>query len=161
MSNYSSTQLVEINSKIPTNPQKLGSILTAEPEQQKQLISFQFYPVRSNPINRITENVEISPDYSFPLARYLLVNLKKISDNLEFKYSLNIKLEKSDDFYIASCETLGLHISGESYRESLDLIKEVIADDYQSLLDDYPENLTQDAINLLRLYKALLGQDLP
>jgi hypothetical protein len=115
-------------------------------------------PIFKDKIANLPEYFNVYPS-SDQLSEWIEIN--EISEDLKFYFPLSIQIEKEKDYFIAGCPMLNLYIDSESRDGAVEMIKEVIANDYQCLLDDYPDQLTQDAIDLLRLYRSLLRLNLP
>lgn len=89
------------------------------------------------------------------------IELKNLNGDLNFIYPVMIKIQLCDDnTFIADCSTFNLYSSGSTSEEALDNIKQLLVEDYQTLLEDYPNDLTKSAKNLFRLYCAFLGKNL-
>ncbi len=88
------------------------------------------------------------------------LEIQKIASDMHFLYPVTIKIEQDEAVFIASCPTFNIAIQEDSSLEALESIKSLLSDDYHSLLNDYPDGLTEDAKNLLQLYSAFLGRKL-
>ena len=81
---------------------------------------------------------------------------------LKFVFPVTIKIERIEEsLFVAECPMLNISIPAENYEAALDEIKEVLVDDYRIFLGNYPDKLTKEALNTLRLYQALFGEELP
>lgn len=90
------------------------------------------------------------------------VPITELVGDLKFLYPVMVKIEKcEEDLFVATCPTFNLSVFASSYEEALDDLKSSIAEDYNAYLGDYPDCLTNDAKDLLRLYCAFLGTNLP
>lgn len=87
--------------------------------------------------------------------------IKDLANDMKLLYPVVVKIEREDDHFIVSCPTFRLSSHADTYEDAVDAIKDLLFDDYEAFLEDYPDRLTGDAIAMLRLYCAFLGQDLP
>jgi hypothetical protein len=87
------------------------------------------------------------------------VQVTELVRGLKFAFPVTIKIEGIEEgLFVAECPMLNISITAENYENALDEIKEVLADDYQVFLGNYPHKLTKEALNTLRLYCALFGK---
>ncbi len=86
--------------------------------------------------------------------------LKDLVDGMQFLYPVMVRIEREDDYFIATCPTFSLFVIGDTYEEALQAIKESLVDDYKSFLKSYPEELAESARKLLQLYCAFFGKSI-
>jgi hypothetical protein len=90
------------------------------------------------------------------------VQVTELVRGFKLAFPVVLKIERiEENLFVAECPTFNISIPAESYEDALDEIKEVLVDDYQSFLNNYPHKLTKEALSLLRLYCAFFGENLP
>lgn len=91
------------------------------------------------------------------------IEIKDLGAELPLIFPLVIHFfwNNSSSEFVAECPLFNLHAIGETLEKSLNNLKELMASDYQNFLKDHPYKLTEDAINLLRLYRAFMGKNYP
>ncbi len=90
------------------------------------------------------------------------VSVDEIDADLKLVFPVIAKIVRSDqDVFVAECLTLKLYVFANTYEETLETLKEAMRIDYNSFMSDYPDRLSEDAVDLLRVYCALLGRSLP
>lgn len=87
--------------------------------------------------------------------------IEDLGDDMKFLYPVMVKIEREDDYFIASCPTFSLFVSGDTYEGALQAIKETLVDDYRFFLKHNPDKLTNSTKKLLNLYLAFFGKSLP
>jgi predicted RNase H-like HicB family nuclease len=78
-----------------------------------------------------------------------------------FPVVVQIEFDPEQSIYIAHSPTFNLFTIGDTYDEAIENVKYLFVEDYEALLEDYPDGLSETAIDLLRLYCAFMGKDLP
>ncbi len=90
------------------------------------------------------------------------VQVTELARGFKLAFPITLRIEKIEEsLFVAECPTFNISIPAESYEDALDEIKEVLVDDYQAFLSNYPHKLTKEALNTLRLYCAFFGEALP
>jgi len=139
----------------------------SSPKQTQTIKSYENSKVVSFNIHK-----KISRQYDYEIFRESnlddfqitdLTDLTDLTNGYSFLYPVPVKITRlhNDGIFIAECSTFNLYAQGETYEDSLNEIKSLLVDDYLAFSNDYPDGLTDDAISILRLYRALFGESLP
>lgn len=123
-----------------------------------QLAFYQILPQQNTVASQVVDMVITSKNKI--TSSYIQVT--ELVRGFKFEFPVIVKIERIEEsLFIAECPTFNISIPAESYEEAVEAIKEVLVDDYQAFLKNYPQKLTREALKLLRLYCALFGNNIP
>jgi len=90
------------------------------------------------------------------------IEITSLNEDLNLVSPLMVGIHFSEEkVFIAECPTFNLFTFADTCEEALNDLKELLVEDFQVYLNDYPDGLTESSVNLLRLYMAFVGQNLP
>ena len=87
------------------------------------------------------------------------VEITDLVDGMKFIYPVMVKIQIEGDYFIATCPTFDLFVTGDTYEGALQIIKEGLVDGYNVYVKQYP-GVNKSAKKLLNLYLAFFGSSL-
>lgn len=91
-----------------------------------------------------------------------LIPITALNRELRFIDVVMVNMSRCEEGdFVAECPKFNIFAFGDTYEEALDNLKEVLIEDYNTYLEDYPDKLSNSGKSLLHLYLYFLGKDLP